>query len=128
MSEPRATVLVVDDEPVNIHLLSGLLKGTYKVKVATNGEKALAISATEPIPALILLDVMMPGMDGYEVCRRLREDPVTASIAVVFVTGKTDEAERAKGLSLGAAGYLDKPIDAAKLMQTVEQLTATGSC
>ncbi|MDO9005921.1 MAG: response regulator, partial [Aquabacterium sp.] len=79
----RATILVVDDTPENLTLMSSLLKDDYKVKVANNGEKALQIAASDSPPNLILLDIMMPGMDGYEVCRRLKGDPVTADIPVI---------------------------------------------
>lgn len=120
MSETKKTVLVVDDTPANIQLLSGLLRGQYKVKAATNGAKALQIAAGVPAPDVIILDVMMPEMDGYEVCRRLRGDASTASIPVVFVTGNTDEAERSKGMSLGAAGYVTKPVDPDELHACVE--------
>jgi len=78
----RKLVLIVDDTPTNVSVIAGLLKDSYKTKVATNGEKALAIAAGTERPALILLDVMMPGMDGYEVCRRLKANPATAEIPV----------------------------------------------
>ena len=118
----KKSVLVVDDEAINISLLAQILKGIYKVKVAKDGEKALKIAATTPPPDLILLDVMMPGIDGFEVCRRLKAGPGTANIPVVFVTGKNDEAEQAKGMALGAAGYLHKPVDAAAVTDTLREL------
>jgi len=106
----RATLLVVDDTPDNLALMYGLLKDSYKVKVASSGEQALAIACAEPPPDLILLDVMMPGIDGYEVCRRLHENPATRTIPVIFLTAAADvEAER-RGLDLGAADYITKPI------------------
>jgi CheY-like chemotaxis protein len=120
MDTNKKTVLVVDDTPANIQLLSGLLRDRYKVKVATSGEKALKIAATDPPPGLILLDVMMPEMDGLEVCRRLKSDPTTEAIPVVFVTGKDDAAERREGLALGAVDYLAKPVDPARLEACVE--------
>jgi CheY-like chemotaxis protein len=116
------SVLVVDDEAINISLLAQILKGIYKVKVAKDGEKALKIAAGTPAPDLILLDVMMPGIDGFEVCRRLKTDPGTANIPVVFVTGKNDAVEQAKGMALGAAGYLHKPVDAAAVTATLHEL------
>jgi len=124
MNEPtdKQSVLVVDDEAINIGLLAQILKGIYKVKVAKDGEKALKIAAATPSPDLILLDVMMPGIDGFEVCRRLQADPHTANIPVVFVTGKNDDAEREKGMALGAAGYLHKPVDAAAVTRTLREL------
>jgi CheY-like chemotaxis protein len=118
------TVLLVDDEPSNIDLLKGLLPADYKVKVAISGEKALKIAQKEPYPHLILLDVMMPEMDGYEVCRQLKADTATAAIPVVFVSGHTDDAERAKGLALGAADFLSKPVDPDKVRTVLDRLLA----
>ena len=115
------SVLVVDDEPINITLLAQILKGHYKVRVAKDGERALTICRNAP-PDLLLLDVMMPGVDGFEVCRRLKADAVTADIAVVFVTGKSDPVEQAEGMALGAAGYLAKPVDAAVVMECLHGL------
>lgn len=105
------TVLVVDDEPSNIDLLKGVLPPECKVKVAINGEKALQIAQKAPCPDLIFVDVMMPGMDGYEVCRRLKADVATAGIPVVFLSAHTEETERQKGLALGAVDFLSKPVD-----------------
>ena len=106
----KKVVLVVDDTPANIDLIKGILQGSYKMKAATSGEKALKIAAKTPAPDLILLDVMMPEMDGYQVCERLKGDPATAVIPVLFVTGHADEAERAKGLALGALDFITKPV------------------
>ena len=80
-------ILIVDDTPTNLGVVSGVLKDLYRTKVATNGEKALVLAASEK-PDLILLDVMMPGMDGYEVCRRLKANPLTRDIPVIFLTAK----------------------------------------
>jgi CheY-like chemotaxis protein len=110
---------VVDDTPTNIHLLRGILHQQYKVKAATSGDKALKIAQKAPVPDLILLDVMMPEMDGHEVCRRLKADPATAAIPVLFVTGQADDAERAECLALGAVGCLSKPIEASLLLERV---------
>lgn len=107
----KPTVLVVDDTPENIDILSGTLRSEYKVKAALNGEKALKIAATEPQPAIILLDIMMPGIDGYEVCRQLKANPATAKIPVIFVTAKSDEEDEKRGLELGAVDYITKPIN-----------------
>ena len=117
-------ILVVDDEPANLTLLAGILKTEYKVKVAKDGERALKIAAATPAPDLILLDVMMPGIDGYEVCARLKADPTTSAIPLVFVTGMNDSADQARGLALGAAGYLHKPIDAGLVFETIRGLLA----
>jgi len=105
----KATVLVVDDTPDNLALLSGLLKDDYKVKVANNGERALKIAASDHPPDLILLDIMMPGMDGYEVCRRLQDDPETRRIPIIFVTAKHEIEDEKLGLDLGAVDYISKP-------------------
>ncbi len=105
----KATVLVVDDSPDNVALLSSLLNATYRVKVAVSGEKALSLVGGENPPDLILLDIMMPGMDGYEVCRRLKARPETAEIPVIFLTAKTDATDEQKGLELGAVDYIMKP-------------------
>jgi len=107
---PQATILVVDDAPENLAILNGILKDHYRVKVATSGERALALAAGSEQPDLILLDVMMPGMDGYEVCSRLKSDPRTQSIPVLFVSARDEEEDEAKGLALGAIDYIVKPI------------------
>lgn len=107
------TILVVDDTPGNIDVLSGVLRGRYKVKAALTGARALAIAAAEPQPDLVLLDVMMPEMDGYEVLRRLQGDPRTAAIPVIFVTALCDESDEYRGLELGAVDYITKPISPA---------------
>jgi putative two-component system response regulator len=106
----RQTLLIVDDTPDNITLLSGLLKNRYRIKVATQGERALKIAAMEPPPDLILLDIMMPGMDGYEVCQQLKANPHTADIPVIFLTAKAQVEDEEKGLKLGAVDYITKPI------------------
>ena len=108
-TEP-ATVLVVDDTPENLSLMHGLLRDHYRVLVAPNGERALALAHGPRVPDLILLDVMMPGMDGYEVCRRLQADPATHDIPVIFLTARADVADETMGLSLGAVDYITKPI------------------
>lgn len=105
-----ATLLVVDDTPENLDVLVGILRQEYRVKVATSGEKALKIASGDNPPDLILLDVMMPGLDGYEVCRRLKANPATASIPVIFVTAKDEPADEARGFELGAVDYITKPV------------------
>lgn len=123
--DKKHTVLVVDDTVENIDILNSILGNDFKVKVALNGEKALKIAQKKP-PDIILLDVMMPEMDGYEVCRRLKANEETKEIPVVFVTGHQDEEERKKGLELGAVDYLTKPVDPALVMEKVKTYLNTG--
>jgi putative two-component system response regulator len=116
----KPTVLVVDDTPDNLTLVSTLLKDTYNVKVALGGEKALKIAAAATPPDLILLDIMMPRMDGYEVCRRLKAAAATSGIPVIFVTARADEEDERIGLGLGAVDYITKPISPAILLARVK--------
>ncbi|MDT3427008.1 putative two-component system response regulator [Paenibacillus forsythiae] len=118
MLDLRPVILVVDDTPDNIALLSGLLKEWYKVKIATNGEKALAVARSAP-PDLILLDIMMPVMDGYETCRRLKMDKELEDIPVIFLTAKEEAEDENKGFELGAVDYITKPISAPVLLSRV---------
>ncbi len=106
----KPTILVVDDTPENLSMMSFLLKDLYKVKVANQGQKALRIAASEPRPDLILLDIMMPEMDGYEVCRQLRQQPQTRDIPIIFLTAKASVEDEEFGLELGAVDYITKPI------------------
>ena len=114
----KPTILVVDDTPENLLLINDLLRKHYKVKVANNGNRALSIAQADPLLGLVLLDVMMPGIDGYEVCRLLKSNPVTKDIPVVFLTAKTtDELE---GMKNGAAGYLAKPVKSSLLLECIK--------
>jgi putative two-component system response regulator len=106
----KPVVLVVDDTPENIDVLNGILQEDHTVRAATSGEKALAIARTKPQPDLILLDVMMPGMDGYEVCRRLKSDYQTQKIPVIFVTAMNETEDETRGFDLGAVDYITKPV------------------
>ncbi|GAB0057321.1 Sensor histidine kinase RcsC [Candidatus Magnetaquicoccaceae bacterium FCR-1] len=105
----KPIILVVDDTPENIDVLKGALIDHYQVRPAPNGAIALRAARVQPLPDLVLLDIMMPGMDGYEVCRRLKEDPVTSAIPVIFVTAKSEVEDELNGLSLGAVDYIIKP-------------------
>lgn len=109
-ADSKATVLIVDDTLLNISVLVGLLKDTYKTIVAKDGEQALSRIYSGSLPDLILLDIMMPGIDGYEVCRRLKADARTKHIPVIFVTAMNNVGDEAKGLELGAVDYITKPI------------------
>ncbi|MCI0666440.1 MAG: two-component system response regulator [Methylococcaceae bacterium] len=116
----RPTILLVDDVPENIDVLNGILKDRYKIKVALNGTKALEIAKAGIPPDLILLDIMMPGMDGYEVCRRLKSDFATRRIPVIFVTAMDDIDDEARGFELGAVDYITKPVSPAIVQARVE--------
>ena len=106
----KPTILVVDDTPDNLTVMSGLLKDLYRVKVANSGERALKIADTASPPDLVLLDIMMPGMDGYEVLRQLRAGERTRDIPVIFLTAKSEVEDERIGLELGAVDYITKPI------------------
>jgi putative two-component system response regulator len=106
----RETILVVDDVADNLALMSGLLKDRYRIKVANNGEKAIRIARAEFPPDLILLDIMMPGLSGYEVCEQLKSDPATREIPIIFLTAMTATEDEKRGLELGAVDYITKPI------------------
>lgn len=108
----KATILVVDDVPSNIQILAGYLKDDYRIKVATDGKRCLELVQGEDTIDLILLDVMMPEMDGYQVIKQLKENPKTEDIPVIFVTSKDEDHEEEKGLTLGAVDYIAKPIHA----------------
>lgn len=105
----KPTILVVDDTPDNLSLMSGLLKDLYKVKVTNSGERGLKIAQSDTPPDLILLDIMMPEMDGYEVCQYLQSDTRTRDIPVIFLTAKSEVEDEQKGLALGAVDYITKP-------------------
>jgi diguanylate cyclase (GGDEF)-like protein len=108
----RPLILIVDDEATNIEILNAALEDEYEVCFATSGEEAVKIAA-EVLPDLILLDVLMPGIDGYEVCRRLKDDQLVADVPIIFTTGLGDQDAEVRGLSLGAIDYVTKPISPA---------------
>lgn len=107
-TQQRPMILIVDDVPINVQILAEALSSIYRIKVANNGLDALKIAQGQQ-PDLILLDVMMPEMDGFEVCRRLKEDALTHKIPVIFVTAKNAESDEERGLNLGAVDYITKP-------------------
>jgi CheY-like chemotaxis protein len=117
-SGSRPTILVVDDIPNNLSLISEILEPHYTVKLVTSGARALSIVASQPID-LVLLDIMMPEMDGYEVCRRLKEDPLSKGIPVIFVTSINETDGKTDWHALGAVDYLTKPIDPEGLLTCV---------
>jgi len=102
-------LLLVDDDPENIEIVNSILGEEYEIRVAKNGVKALELANMDPRPGLILLDVVMPHMDGYEVCKHLKADPKTRVIPVIFLTGKTDVADETHGFEVGAVDYIHKP-------------------
>ena len=106
----KPTILVVDDTPENLSLMRELLRDDYQVQLANSGDRALKLAALAPHPDLILLDIMMPGMDGYEVCRQLKANPVTRDIPVIFLTAKAEVEDERRGLEIGALDYITKPI------------------
>ena len=109
----RPAVLIVDDEPTNLQRLAGVLGDAYRVLVAPSGERALEIVARKRRPDAILLDIVMPGMDGYEVLERLQAEPGTREIPVIFITGRSEQEAEAHGLALGAVDYITKPFNSA---------------
>jgi DNA-binding response OmpR family regulator len=115
-------ILIADDDPVIVRLLqvNFRLEG-YEVETATHGEEAIQ-KALDLQPKLILLDVMMPGVDGWEVCRRLTDDPATAGIPIVFLSARAQEEDRKRGLALGVAEYVTKPFDPGELVALVARL------
>jgi putative two-component system response regulator len=116
----KATILVVDDTLVDLALMNNVLKDSYKVSIADGGEKALRIALSDAPPDLILLDIMMPGVDGYEVCRQLKRSQKAMNIPVIFLTAMAEVADETKGLELGAVDYITKPISPPIVMARVK--------
>jgi putative two-component system response regulator len=106
----KQTVLIVDDTPENLTVMNGLLRDQYTTRIANSGERALRIAEDHPLPDLVLLDIMMPGMDGYEVCRRLKRNPRLAAVPVIFLTAKAEIEDEQTGFDVGAVDYITKPI------------------
>jgi len=109
----QPVILIVDDTPTNIDILHNALRTDYILKAATSGKKALQIAFSDTPPDIILLDIMMPEMDGYEVCERLKNDPSTQNIPVIFITAMNDTVDEELGLGLGAVDYITKPFSPA---------------
>ena len=114
------TILIVDDTSENLMILSEILKPFYTVKVANNGIKALNLIASGHIPDIIILDVMMPEISGYEVCKKLKSDPLTRNIPIIFVTALSECKDEAEGLSLGAVDYITKPVNASIVLARIK--------
>lgn len=121
MPEKKFLILIVDDVPLNISILSDSLIDDYQIKVANNGQTALNIAQRQPQPDLILLDVIMPEMDGFEVCRQLKNNPVTKNIPVIFVTAKDNEIDETEGFDIGAIDYISKPFSIAVTKMRIKQ-------
>jgi len=117
--DAKPAVLIVDDSPENIAIISSLLKETYRVKAATSGELALALVSGANPPDLVLLDIVMPGMDGYEACRRMKADPASADIPIIFLTARSEALDEEMGLGLGAIDYITKPISPPIMMARI---------
>lgn len=119
MNEAKSTILIVDDTPANLHLLNDLLTGHgYKTRPMPNGERALS-SIEKSIPDLILLDIMMPAMDGYEVCRRLKADESTKNIPIIFISALDEVFDKVKAFELGGADYITKPFQSEEVLARV---------
>jgi putative two-component system response regulator len=116
----KPVILVIDDTPDNIVLLSNVLRDRYRVKVANSGARGLQVATKGAPPDLILLDVMMPEMDGYEVCRELKREPATRDTPIIFLTARSDEEDEKHGLELGAVDYITKPINPAIVLTRIE--------
>ncbi len=114
----RSTILIVDDVPTNIEILLGALERDYETRFATSGAEMLTLLDDDK-PDLILLDIMMPGMDGYEVCQRLKEDPITQQIPVIFLTARNEVQDQERGFQLGAVDYITKPFELSLLRARV---------
>lgn len=114
-------ILVVDDEPANLELLIDILEESCEVVVAINGERGLRLAASTPQPDLVLLDVVMPGIDGFEVCQRLKDDPRTRGIPVIFLSARHEDSAVARGLTLGAVDYIAKPFNVQEVKACVDR-------
>jgi putative two-component system response regulator len=117
----RPTILAVDDDPESLRLIAELLRDNYHVRVATSGEQALRAAEVEPKPDLILLDVVMPGMDGYELCRRFRAQAHMRDCPILFLTVRSQVADEEKGFAAGGVDYLTKPISPPILLARVQR-------
>ncbi len=121
MAEQRKEILIIDDTPTNLLTFGAALSNEFKLRIATSGEEGLVIAAKSP-PDLILLDIMMSGIDGYETCRRLKADPILRKIPVIFITAMTESEAESAGLELGAADYITKPLNIKIARQRIRNL------
>lgn len=123
--DAKPSILVVEDSITNVEILLENLKESYTVRVAVDGEKALKTIAKKT-PDLILLDVMLPGMDGFEICRRLKSDSRTAEVPVIFLTGRTSPRDKLDGLKAGACDFLTKPFDIDEVKTKIQTHLGAG--
>ncbi|MBI3891150.1 MAG: response regulator [Candidatus Wallbacteria bacterium] len=129
MDAHKDRILVVDDVVENIQIVGEILKSRYEVKLALNGSKALEIAGSDAPPDLILLDVMMPGMDGYAVCESLKANPLTHEIPVIFLSSLHETDDKVKALALGAVDFVTKPFEPQEVLARVRaHPTEIGTC
>ncbi len=127
-STDKNTILIVDDEPINLDILDDLLSNQgYKVRRSTDGQTALNIVRNHPVD-LILLDIIMPAMSGYEVCRRLKGDDATREIPVIFITALNEDENKLKGFDVGAADYITKPFCPEEVIARAAFTLPTANC
>lgn len=124
----RISILVVDDTPDNLSLIHGLLRDSYRVRVATSATRALRILERGDLPHLALLDVMMPGQDGYELCAQMKADPRLRDIPVIFLSARSEIADEQKGFAAGGVDYVTKPISPATLLARIETHLRLRNC
>ncbi len=110
MSNNKPTVLIVDDELINVKVLNEILKQDHNIKVATNGQHAIKLAQSQPLPEMILLDIQMPDQDGFDVCKTLKNIPRTQDIPIIFITASNDEEDESRGFEAGAVDFITKPI------------------
>jgi len=119
MTSTPSTILIVDDEPINIDLLRETLKSKYRLIIATRGEQAYSLAVSKK-PDMILMDVMMPGMDGFEACEKIKENPETSHIPVVFVTALNEVEDKSVGYEMGGSDYITKPFEMSDVLTCIE--------
>lgn len=119
-NDTKHTILIVDDEPTNVAILNAMLNCDYKIKVALSGPDALKIASSSTSLDLILLDVVMDDMDGFEVCKKLKESSVTREIPIIFVTSLNDVKRHREGIELGAIDFFEKPFSAPLIKKRIE--------
>ena len=120
MDEARPVILIVDDTPENIDVLVGLLRDRYTIKVATDGPRALALATAAPTPDLVLLDIMMPGMDGFEVCRQFKAREVLEDIPIIFISALSETMDKVKAFSVGGVDYVTKPFQSEEVEARID--------